>query len=767
MLAIKKFVFFFIIIFFYEHLVFSSELYELKEWDKKTSKFDEHLVSWIENFNSEVDLSAISENDLKKITKDKLDQFFLRLYAVNKKYKWAKTDQKDYDSFLESPLAKIQHPLLPYIFEQLMIYYEKKPEIITKIKQKWMHDAGISCPMRRNILNRFSEKNFFQEDVTEAKFLIKKLHETDDFFREKSLRRALNQIKNQDLNPYMEDLQDLVDPFSNLKVEYPWVIKSSEEAFSSRMDYKLLLLEEQSKRKNCLKAKNDFLKFLDGHHRFLSLEEAEKKASILAKCFKSKDSHVRVNFWQSIQPSFSKYYKEKGQITVLLNIAKIFWYLDRYDDAQKELDKAEKIALSFKDHAFLARVLELKGRVKESKQDFVGAFEAYKDIIDRYPEFVNPETVIRPLIIISIGQKNWKNVLEYTSYFVAQTIDNEAEETSSNQIGFAFFWMARAQLELNLKEEAELTLKRVVIDLPSSYYGAISQYLLERLNQKHYSLVQGQSKPFKELSITDVFDGLQKNTIYRAEKLFRFGLKEDALCEIKNLHALKENPQQLYAKSLLYHASGGWLDAIKIYMNLPKAYRQHLPSGSELVLFPKKYADVIDFYSEKAKVDADFITALIRQESVFNPYSTSVAGARGLMQLMKNTAVSEAKKLKRGYLPASEKKFLVQAAKRVDNLYDPKISVALGVHYIDNLLERYDNTAFALAAYNAGPGALRKWTEKYPTEDLLYFIELIPYQETRDYVKLIIRNYFYYKRWYREKQTDLPYMDRLFYAINR
>ena len=60
----------------------------------------------------------------------------------------------------------------------------------------------------------------------------------------------------------------------------------------------------------------------------------------------------------------------------------------------------------------------------------------------------------------------------------------------------------------------------------------------------------------------------------------------------------------------------------------------------------------------------------------------------------------------------------------------------------------YKSPVYALTAYNASPAATQKWQRTLATDDWLTFIERIPYKETRAYVKLILRNYFYYKRWY-------------------
>ena len=122
----------------------------------------------------------------------------------------------------------------------------------------------------------------------------------------------------------------------------------------------------------------------------------------------------------------------------------------------------------------------------------------------------------------------------------------------------------------------------------------------------------------------------------------------------------------------------------------------------------KEIDELITTYSAKNNLDKDFVKALIKQESGFQTDATSHCGAMGLMQLMPSTANSMG----------------------VKNAYDAEQNIAGGTKYLKGLMDRYDgNMELALAAYNAGPGAVNKYGG------------VPPYKETQNYVKNVLSNY--------------------------
>jgi soluble lytic murein transglycosylase len=140
-------------------------------------------------------------------------------------------------------------------------------------------------------------------------------------------------------------------------------------------------------------------------------------------------------------------------------------------------------------------------------------------------------------------------------------------------------------------------------------------------------------------------------------------------------------------------------------------------------------------YAKARDVDASLLYALARQESAMYERAQSPVGASGLMQLMPATAAHTAQKL--GETPPSP-----------NALTNADTNVRLGSAYIKGLLDQYDgNRVLAAAAYNAGPGRVRKWRRESTGQPVDLWVENIPYKETRNYVQnVMVFNAIYQER---------------------
>ena len=149
--------------------------------------------------------------------------------------------------------------------------------------------------------------------------------------------------------------------------------------------------------------------------------------------------------------------------------------------------------------------------------------------------------------------------------------------------------------------------------------------------------------------------------------------------------------------------------------------------------FPLAYQQNIHERAKTYDIPEAFIYAIIRQESEFREDVVSSSGARGLMQLMPNTAKVVAKMAKIPYYNQNQ-------------LFLWRQNIALGIAYLNTLAKRFSNHPILMAAaYNAGPKQVVNWLSHYPTTQMDLWIETLPYQETRNYLKNVIAFYTVYE----------------------
>jgi soluble lytic murein transglycosylase len=157
------------------------------------------------------------------------------------------------------------------------------------------------------------------------------------------------------------------------------------------------------------------------------------------------------------------------------------------------------------------------------------------------------------------------------------------------------------------------------------------------------------------------------------------------------------------------------------------------------IRYPRPYWEYVSALSEELDLDPYLILSIARQESTYRPGLTSHAGAKGVMQLMPRTAK---------WLGETDKLVSRNASRR---LHEPRHSLRMGAVYFRRMLDRSDgNVAYALASYNAGPGNFDKWRKRSPNQSIEEFVEAIPFNETRSYVKRILAHYATYKSIYSE-----------------
>jgi len=379
-----------------------------------------------------------------------------------------------------------------------------------------------------------------------------------------------------------------------------------------------------------------------------------------------------------------------------------------------------------------AKVLMLIARLKTGK-DPEGAALAYKAVLDEFAGSPVSEEVFW-----NIG---WE---AYTSGRMDEAYENFSMYLDSKPKGKLasqfLYWKARSAERLGLKEEAMVLLDRVCSSAPQSFYCLMAEVKYPGTGQSvQEALKAGQPAEAEALSIVkasgvapadvrspspeSVFSGFPR---YKAaEELLLVGLHEQASVEIDLLARSHSGDKAglVELANLLYDARD-FYRAFRIYRVHLLNYneKEHLPLG-----YPMRLVESVKEKAPAESADPFLVAAVMREESHFNPGAVSPVGALGLMQIMPSTGAQIAKELGEGFKKGS--------------LLDPGTSIRFGSWYLGKILKRFNGDAvLAIAGYNAGPNAAARWAASLPVETD-EFVESIPYEETRGYVKRVLRSY--------------------------
>lgn len=206
--------------------------------------------------------------------------------------------------------------------------------------------------------------------------------------------------------------------------------------------------------------------------------------------------------------------------------------------------------------------------------------------------------------------------------------------------------------------------------------------------------------------------------VVRAHELFQAGLSSQADLEWR-IALARATPDEQLQGVWLAHGWGWYAQAIAT------AARQGVFAAYDL-LYPRPYTAAVKLAAQDSALPTDWIYAVTRQESLYNERAISPSGALGLMQLMPATARAVAQ---RNRLPVPDAN---------TDLFDPDTNLMLGATHLRELIDRENNSlVLALAGYNAGVNAANRWLPAKPLAADVW-IENVPYNETRRYIKRIL-----------------------------
>lgn len=290
------------------------------------------------------------------------------------------------------------------------------------------------------------------------------------------------------------------------------------------------------------------------------------------------------------------------------------------------------------------------------------------------------------------------------------------------------FWQGKILKQLGQTGEAKIIFRRLIKEDPFGYYG-IAAAMEEKFPLK-----------FPENRTYDV----KRSNYPTLDWLVTFELYELAQDFLKSLGDQIKDSDDIEEILPLYHMAKWYEGGIFKFYSIEKEKREELVEEHLPAIFPLAFKESVLKASQETNLPPSLIFAIARQESAFNEKVRSWADAFGLLQLTPEKAKSLARKYNVPY-------------KDYTDLFDIDKNLLLGSLLLNNLAKNNDGQFIPfVASYNAGSKPVQTWQKKRFREDPFEFIEMIPYKETRNYIKLVLRNLATYHRllgnsWKKEK----------------
>ncbi len=513
-------------------------------------------------------------------------------------------------------------------------------------------------------------------------------------------------------------VMDYPSEFS-IKYEYGLFLKENKEIEKAKKLFKEIYISTSSFSKaalNELSASDitveDLIKRGENLNKAWFFSEAEKTFRDALQCLKTPKSELQTKIIEGLALSIFRQKRYKEAAALYKEIDDRYWRARAlFRAGEINAFEAELAALTKKQDKRIVPILLSYGTKKRREGNLEKALEILNSTLSKYP-------TEKEDILWTIG---W-------TYYLSGSYKKASEIFSQLYDAFGsskyLYWKNRC-LEFLDKTNIVKTSANKKILKHRDYYS-------------YLSIIKEKDSDFKIIDLNLNFSKNQQSSlrIERVEILKGIGLNQEAISEL--IHFSKKNPEP----NKLIHLSSYLKDLGNYKMSINLVSRVSYSEELHHLFYPSAFAAEVEDASKKNSIDTLLILSVIREESRFDAEARSIAGALGLMQLMPQTAQRFAKHVN-------------VDLKNSNELYDPKTNILIGSNYLKNLITMFNSIPVAIAAYNAGEDAVRDWLKKFKYKTVDEFIEDIPYNETRNYVKRVLTTYFEYIKADQAK-TNIP-----------
>lgn len=340
-------------------------------------------------------------------------------------------------------------------------------------------------------------------------------------------------------------------------------------------------------------------------------------------------------------------------------------------------------------------------------------YNCYKDLYTNYPNSRYTQTALSAMFFEKIKQKDYANARFLGKDFISKYPDAEI-------LPEVLFWQGKIEQKYHNPESTHY-FQKIINEYPDSYYAYRSFWILNgfkdatlRTNIEYKPVMY----PYKQPSKNDI--------LY-------------VLMTVNDYEMIKKFSKDKFIQSWAEYEKGNYATSTHIAQEAMKTIKDK-PAKSDLrwrLVYPQNYYIQIRNNAERYNNNPALIISIMREESHFNSEAQSGVGAIGLMQLMPETAHDIGNKNGISFY--------------TNSLFNPELNIKIGNLYYSTIRKMLDNKdVSAIAAYNGGIGSVTRWKNTLKYSDTDEFVEQIPYEETKTYVKKVFRSYWNYLRIYQK-----------------
>lgn len=662
-------------------------------------------------------LRSLSPEDLEKSSVDSLSEKWWRLYKTAANYSTLSTEKnkdktqntiKACSYWNELSLEK-DFPLRDLVMlKRAQFCPESAMPNLLETEKNWYQDLVVEV-----LWQQAQKSASLEDDITAA--LEKAKIETQFKAKEQWLKQAVQLAKKQDDKEFIQDAESALYRSSpRLSPPSKWDdlhIVAGNFRLWREFDQAITLYK-----KNFRNPKS-------------TLEEKYQALKSIAQTYKS--AQRKEEFLQATQTlsqwTKNLWHKDKK------NLTKSKWYLDSQvwyaralwteNQTESAIKKLQVLLKPLKGLQPLDEVLWILGRIQEEKKDFEKSKRFFEQALIENKTNSN----FRNKIQWNLAWLYYKNEAYPESAKVLLELKDSLQDVTDR--ARVLYWLGRTELKLARPAEAREAFETLQKEDPLGFYGILAaREMNSSLNPLSVEITKKAEISLEKISTLD------PSLAQKTEWLL--SLEENKFAELA-LNSLKNNIQQENDWLIFFSAyarAGLYMPLFSSLTSLKSEIRESLLSHHPDLLFPQPYFTEVNQASQKIQIPTELIYSIMRQESAFNPKVRSPAEAYGLMQLLPSVAKPLAKKWKVPFAEATD-------------LFEPEINIPLGAAELQRLLDKYKQQyILAIANYNANETAINKWLQVRFRLDPIEFIEEIPYDETRTYVKLVLRNYIFYMR---------------------